>query len=112
MTGIGVDIVDLARFRRARRFERLCEYILTKAERQSLDASSDPVQFVASRFAVKEAVIKAFPEPLTLRDIEIIKHGNVPVAVVRHPSSAAYQTLVSISHATEYAVGMACVSRI
>lgn len=62
--GIGVDLVTVARVRAvhgrfAERFERR---ILTAAEREallSLGTGADPARFLAKRYAVKEAAVKA-----------------------------------------------------
>jgi holo-[acyl-carrier protein] synthase len=73
--GIGVDVVDLARF--ARQIDR------TPALLPRLFAESEralPVHSLAARFAAKEALIKALGHSgtLTWRDMEIVSdvHGN------------------------------------
>jgi len=54
IAGIGVDVVDLARFERAlSRTPGLRERLFTEAER------SLPVRSLAGRFAAKEALLKA-----------------------------------------------------
>lgn len=112
MIGIGVDIVDVRRFARVESFSRVCEYILTQSERQTMAVSRDPVQFVASRFAAKEAIIKAYPHALTLQDIDIEKNGEKPAPMIRHASSGKYATLLSLTHGEDHAVAVACVSRL
>ena len=58
--GVGVDIVDIARFTRAlERTPKLGERLFTDAEREL------PANSLAGRFAAKEALIKAFT-PQTL----------------------------------------------
>jgi holo-[acyl-carrier protein] synthase len=60
IVGVGVDAVDVARFRRVlhRRpsFARRC---FTESERADATRSADAVQSLAARFAAKEAVMKA-----------------------------------------------------
>ncbi|MFC0680769.1 holo-ACP synthase [Lysobacter korlensis] len=59
IVGVGVDIVDLARFERAlSRTPRLAPRLFTDAERVSGDAPL-PLRSLAGRFAAKEALIKA-----------------------------------------------------
>ena len=54
IAGIGVDVVDLARFERSiERTPKLRERLFTEAERPL------PVHSLAARFAAKEALIKA-----------------------------------------------------
>jgi holo-[acyl-carrier protein] synthase len=55
-TGIGIDIVDVDRFRLAlQRHPRIVERLFTEGERR--DAHSQPER-LAARFAAKEAVLK------------------------------------------------------
>ena len=59
--GIGVDIVDVSRIRKNfnRYGNRLAERILTDSEFKAFARSSQPANFIAKRFAVKEAAAKA-----------------------------------------------------
>jgi len=72
--GLGLDLVEIDRIRRiAQRFgERFHERILTPAERACLGA--DQVRYLASRFAAKEAAVKAlgtgFRDGIGFHDIE------------------------------------------
>lgn len=57
--GIGVDVVDLARFERsAARTPRLLDRLFAQSE-QVNGAAPRPVRSMAARFAAKEAFIKA-----------------------------------------------------
>lgn len=60
--GIGVDIVEIARIKRAyeRWGRRFAEKILGPTELEHFAATRTPVRFLAMRFAAKEAVSKAF----------------------------------------------------
>ena len=60
MIGMGIDTVDIERFRRllARR-PQARERIFTDAERSFLAGRVDPVPGLAARFAAKEATMKA-----------------------------------------------------
>lgn len=59
--GIGTDLLDARRMRRllARYGERLPERLLHEAEWAGFRAACDPAHFLASAFAIKEAVAKA-----------------------------------------------------
>jgi holo-[acyl-carrier protein] synthase len=58
--GIGVDVVDVARFRTAvARTPSMRERIFTAAELAYVAPKADPVPSLAARFAAREAVMKA-----------------------------------------------------
>ncbi|MEN9753068.1 MAG: hypothetical protein RL670_759 [Actinomycetota bacterium] len=66
IAGIGVDMVDLARFERAiERTPRLVERLFASSERTA------SVRTLAGRFAAKEAFIKALGDPRGLRWSEV-----------------------------------------
>ena len=75
--GIGTDIVRIARFEQMlkRHGARVAERILSADELQSFAQAAKPAIFLAKRFAVKEAVSKAFGtgfrDGLSLRHISI-----------------------------------------
>lgn len=81
IAGIGVDIVDLARFERAvSRTPRLKERLFAESERGL------PLRSLAGRFAAKEAFIKALggSAGITWHDMEVVAdaEGN-PSMVLR-----------------------------
>lgn len=60
IVGIGVDAVEMDRFRAAlRRTPGMRERVFTDEELAYADESSDPVPSLAVRFAAREAVMKA-----------------------------------------------------
>lgn len=79
--GIGTDLVEVARVQAA--YERFGEHfarrILMPEELQGYQHSKNPVRFLATRFAAKEAIVKAlgtgFRHGMWLRDA-----GHVPDA--------------------------------
>lgn len=112
MAGVGIDIVELSRIRGIRFLRRFAEYFLTPGELRGMRTRRDRIAFIASRFAAKEAVIKAFPGFLSPRDFEIIKEGKKPAVRFVSPAfTGQYQAAVSISHSTEYAAGYAVVRK-
>ncbi|HVT41426.1 MAG TPA: 4'-phosphopantetheinyl transferase superfamily protein, partial [Acidimicrobiales bacterium] len=60
IVGVGVDAVDVERFRRLLdRRPRFAERCFTEGERADATAGADAAQSLAARFAAKEAVMKA-----------------------------------------------------
>jgi holo-[acyl-carrier protein] synthase len=75
IAGIGIDVVDLARFERAvGRTPRLRERLFAVSERDL------PLRSLAGRFAAKEALMKALGEAtgVTWHDMEVVSdvEGN------------------------------------
>ncbi|MBR9866302.1 MAG: holo-ACP synthase [Oceanospirillales bacterium] len=58
--GVGTDLLDIRRIGKAlQRTPRLAERILTGQELEQFHRASQPVNFLAKRFAAKEAAVKA-----------------------------------------------------
>jgi holo-[acyl-carrier protein] synthase len=112
LCGIGVDIVEMRRITGIRHVERFSEFFLSPHEQAQLANSVDKAGFIASRFAAKEAVIKAFPHTITAVDFEIRKNGVKPFVHFFNPAHRAYRVHVSLSHSTDYAAGYAQVETI
>ncbi len=73
IVGVGIDVVDIARFGEAlRATPRLRDRLFTPAEQRL------PLASLAARFAVKEAVAKALGAPVGLRwtDAEVDPAGG------------------------------------
>lgn len=88
IAGIGVDVVDLARFERAlSRTPALRDRLFAVGERDR------PVRSLAARFAAKEAFLKALGESTGIRwhDMRVVQDGRgAPILEV----SGAAATLV------------------
>ncbi|MEQ1824013.1 MAG: holo-ACP synthase [Fimbriimonadaceae bacterium] len=104
ITGLGIDLVELARIAQAMRNPRFVSKILTPRER----AYDLTVQFVAGRWAAKEAIAKASSEPLFWQEVEILnaKNGR-PVVSIRGKETGI---LVSITHERTHAAAVAVAS--
>lgn len=77
---VGVDVVDVGRFRSVlRRRTGLLQRLFTPSEREHAGRFADPVPHLAARFAAKEAVMKAL-------GVGIGGFGFSDVEVTRRPS--------------------------
>jgi holo-[acyl-carrier protein] synthase len=115
IAGIGVDLVDLARFERA--------LTRTPVLRDRLFAESErglPLRSLAGRFAAKEAIIKALGESTGVRwlDMEIVpdEHGSPGIRVSGGAAALAEARgirswHVSITHDSGVAVAMVVAER-
>ncbi len=106
----GIDIVELERFRNIRFFDRVAEIVLTKQELELMSQSRDRYQYLASRFALKEAVIKAWPLKLGPQDFEILKSGLKPIVYFTKEPLIQADISVSLTHSITFAAAMAVVS--
>ena len=80
IVGIGVDVVDIARFERGLiRTPALKDRLFAKSE-QERDGSPMPLRSLAGRFAAKEALIKALGDSsgVTWHDMRVVSNelGN------------------------------------
>ena len=110
IVGVGVDLVDLARFKESlHRTPALADRLFTAAERQLGVAS------LAATFAAKEAVAKALgaPRGLEWHDVEVTRaESGRPTLQVTGSVAAAARALdiatwhVSLSHDGGMAIAM------
>lgn len=106
--GTGIDIVELNRIKSVyQRQKKFADRILTEAEKEKFKSLSESrqIEYLAGRFAVKEAYAKAvgtgIGETLSFLDIEVLSdHLGKPI--VSKPLT--YKAHISISHSKEYAV--------
>ncbi len=76
--GLGVDIVDIARMRMIlKRTPAFKERVFSEAERAYCETTPVPEAHYATRFAAKEAVVKAlgtgFSQGIWVRDVEVVR---------------------------------------
>jgi len=106
IVGIGVDVVDLARFEEVlARTPGILDRMFTKAEQTSAAGHQLPAMSLAGRFAVKEAVAKAVGAPagMEFHDCEV-SNGGAPIITITGTVKAVADELgvtnwhVSLSH--------------
>jgi len=117
--GIGVDLVTIARFTDliARFGDKTAKKILADNEYAVYSLRDKKAEFLASRFAAKEACVKAlgtgFRDGLSLRHIAIVSDDiGKPVLHLDHQAKRLALSLgvnrchVTISHEREHVVAM------
>lgn len=109
MIGVGIDIVEIERFRQvlARR-PRVADRVFSVRELTALAGRRDPVPSLAARFAAKEAVMKALAVGIgevDFADMEVVSDpGGAPRLTVSGRAAARADALgvsgfeVSLSH--------------
>lgn len=110
IVGIGVDVVDLARFRATlERTPSVRDRLFTPAE------AALSVESMAARFAAKEALMKALRVPVALpwHDIEVVSDEvDAPVFALRGDAAervGARRAHLSLSHDTSVATAFVVV---
>lgn len=123
VVGVGVDVVDLDRFRIILgRRPRMRERLFTPAERAEAERRSDPVPALAARFAAKEAAMKALSVGLgafEFADVEVATGpGGAPAlrvtgraaTIAEQRSARVWHLSLSHSGLVAVAVVVACAS--
>ena len=113
--GIGVDIVEIARVRKAMENPRFSLRVFTEDERSAL--AHRPPASAAGLWAAKEAVTKALGtgfHGFALQDVEIVhEESGAPQALLHRGAQArlvhlgATRVHVSISHSGDNAIAFA-----
>jgi holo-[acyl-carrier protein] synthase len=112
--GIGIDIVELERIEQLMmKNEKFIDRILTEEEKAIFSQLSPKrkVEFVAGRFAAKEAYAKAIGtgigKNVSFHDIQIMNDDNgKPIAVSNVKDCRIH---VSISHSRDYAIAQVII---
>jgi holo-[acyl-carrier protein] synthase len=127
IVGIGVDAVDVARFRRIlARHPGFAGRFFTGTEQADARRAPDPTESLAARFAAKEAVMKALGTGLggfALTEVEV-QRGAGPGATAGAPSLVLYGAAaalaahrgagrfhLSLTHTAEVAVAFVVAER-
>lgn len=117
MRGVGIDAVEIARFRRSLdRTPTMRTRIFTHEELMSLSGAADPVPSLAARFAVREAAMKAMGVGLGAFDFHDVwverAESGAPQLRVNGRAQALAETLgisgwhVSITHTESVAMAV------
>lgn len=87
--GVGTDVVNISRIEQAvQRFgERFIKKVFTDEEEKACKDKKDRLPFLASRFAAKEAVLKAIGTGISngigFKDVEVSReHGKRPEIIL------------------------------
>ncbi len=93
IAGIGVDLVDIDRFRALlRRRRSVADRLFTAAERAYSERATDPAARLAARFAAKEATLKALGlglGGLRMAEIEVVRSNAGQPGLFLHPGAAS-----------------------
>jgi|SRR5690625_2732535 len=114
--GIGIDIIEIQRIKRAvHKNNRFINRILTSNEQEMFNTFTSEkrkLEFLAGRFAAKEAFAKATAQgigTLSFQHIEILsKRNGAPKMTVE--GYEREEIFISISHSEQYAVAQVIIT--
>ena len=117
--GIGIDIIEIDRIKKACENEKFLKKIFTKNEIKYCENTK--FNSLAGNFAVKEAVSKAFGTGIrnfNMTDIEVLRDNlGMPYVILHNGAKKISEKkgikkiFVSISHNKENAIGYAVAER-
>lgn len=109
---IGIDICEHERF--SQLDERLINRVLSEQEKKIFNTMKNKkrqIEYVASRFAAKEAIFKAYQsgdKTFNYSQISILnKQNNAPYVLCDRLND---EILISISHSENYSIAMVVIS--
>lgn len=104
--GIGIDIVNVNRFRKIPydKNKRFYKKIFLPSEISYCTKFKDQERHFAGKFAIKESVKKSISKKVIMTDIVTSHSKSKPTVKIRN--NAKYQFLASISHDDDIAVGV------
>ncbi|RDW17170.1 holo-ACP synthase [Oceanobacillus arenosus] len=113
--GIGIDIIELYRIKKGMEANtRFVDRILTENERHlfnQLQNHHRKVEFLAGRFAAKEAFAKAVGTgigKLSFHHIEVLPDSHGAPVISAH-GYEEYRSFISITHSRDYAVAQVVI---
>ena len=106
ISNVGVDIVDIERFRKKEYNEnkKFYDKIFAKSEIKYCLSFKNNSEHFAGKFAIKEAVKKSIKENISFKEI-ITDHDNSRPKIILK-KKLNYRFLVSVSHEKDFAIAM------
>ena len=111
--GIGIDIIDVERFRKKifKQNIKFYQRIFLESEIKYCLRFKSPYEHFAGKFALKESVIKSIHDKISFLDIKTSNSKCGPIVRLVGEKSKEYSFLCSISHEKKFAVAVVISSR-
>jgi len=106
ISNIGIDIIDINRFRKKEyiKNKKFYEKIFTDSEIKYCLSFKNNEEHFAGKFAIKEAVKKSIREKISFKEI-ITSHNNSKPKIILK-KEVNYRFLVSVTHEKDFAIAM------
>jgi len=117
MRGVGIDIVDVARFENRLANQTFLDLVFTPAEQEECRAKGNSAECLAARFAAKEAYMKSigtgWSSEAQFHEIEVAKKPSGLPYIILHGAAKTYfaengylETHLTLSHTSNAAVAV------
>ncbi len=112
--GIGIDIIDVERFRKKifKQNIKFYQKIFLESEIKYCLKFKSPYEHFAGKFALKESVIKSIHDKISFLDIQTSNSKHGPIVRLVGEKSKKYTFSCSISHEKKFAIAVVISSRI
>ena len=106
ISNVGVDIVNIERFRKKEYNEnkKFYDKIFTRSEIKYCLSFKNNSEHFAGKFAIKEAVKKSIKEKISFKEIITDHNNSKPNITLKKKLN--YRFLVSVSHERDFAIAM------
>ena len=111
--GIGIDITSVQKFKKKpfKTNESFYKLIFSKDEIRYCLKFKNPYERFASKFALKEALIKSIDRKIGFSEIETSHLKSKPIVKIKK-SKEKYNFIASLSHENDFAVAVVISERI
>jgi len=111
--GIGIDIIEVSRFRKKKYEENKNFYkkIFVKSEINYCLKFKNSAERFAGKFALKEALIKSIDRKIRFSEIETSHLKSKPIVRIKK-SREKYNFIASLSHENDFAIAVVISERI
>ncbi|HPZ07278.1 MAG TPA: holo-ACP synthase [Candidatus Eremiobacteraeota bacterium] len=111
ITGIGTDIIEIDRIKKACENPRFIDRVFTEREKDYSSSKVRSAQHFAARFASKEATMKALGKGFSFQDIEVVNNEEGKPEILLHGNAKEYaqksgidKIFLTISHSQNMAI--------
>ena len=112
--GIGIDLVKISKFKNKPYIsnKNFYEKIFFDSEIKYCLKYKSHAEHFSGKFAVKEALIKAITEKISLHEIKTYYKNSKPMVKIKNPLSKKYNFIVSVSHEDSFAIAVVISEKI
>ena len=106
--GLGIDLIKIGKFENKPYLSNKNFYkkIFFDSEIKYCLKYKNHAPHFSGKFAVKEALIKAIKEKISLREIKVYYKNSKPMVKVKSSLDKKYNFIISVSHENDFAIAV------